>query len=84
MRSMLGQMAKAFTTSCDMEELDRRWGGLSSLRAWRWGGLYSRREGLPTDPLHHRALPITWHHLLCEAGWQMKGSAQQLHLAVGS
>lgn len=70
---MLEQMGKASVTPCDMEELDCRWGGLSS---W-W-------ESLITDPLLRRPPPIVRHHPLLVVGWEMKGSVEQLRLAVGS
>lgn len=41
-------------------------------------------EGEPKWSSLPHALPIAWHHPLRVVGWQMKGSAQQPHLAVGS
>lgn len=67
---MLEQIGKASVTPCDMEELDCRWGGLSS---W-W-------ESLITDPLLRRPLLIVHHHPLLVVGLEMKGSVEQLHLA---
>lgn len=57
MLSVLGQTEKASVTSCDMEKVDYRWGGLSS-----------QRQSLITDPLHHRPLSIAQYHPLHLAG----------------